>query len=436
MKALGEQLVLEITDLNHAGEGVGRHDGLVVFVPFALPGERVRAVVEEARKSYLRARLKELLSPSPHRVTPPCPFFGSCGGCSLQHLDYAGQLRFKEKVVENALLRLGKLGEVRVRGTLGMEDPWGYRCKVRFHVVREGGRPSLGLYAPGSHTPGYLVRKGPCLILEGRLNTLASALEDLLREHAAFTAGLAAVTLRVAPGTGEVMVVLEGEGTGRHLQELARELAGVVPVASVVWLRATGEEEVLHGEGAITARLGHLVFRLSTTSFFQVNPAQALVLYRKVAEYAALSGSERVVDAYCGVGAIALYLAGQAGSVLGLEVLPRAVADARANAVINGIKKAAFACGTAERLLPGILRREPVPGVVVLDPPRAGCRRPVLEALAGAGVPRVIYVSCDPATLARDLGVLAGAYRVVEVQPVDMFPQTRHVECVALLEAR
>ncbi|WP_027718916.1 class I SAM-dependent RNA methyltransferase [Desulfovirgula thermocuniculi] len=179
----GRELVLEITDLNHAGEGVGRHDGLVVFVPFALPGERVRAVVEEARKSYLRARLKELLSPSPHRVTPPYPFFGSCGGCSLQHLDYDGQLRFKEKVVENVLLRLGRLGEVRVRGTLGMEEPWGYRCKVRFHVVREGGRPALGLYAPSSHAPGYLAGKGPCLILDRRQNALVRALGDLLQER-------------------------------------------------------------------------------------------------------------------------------------------------------------------------------------------------------------------------------------------------------------
>lgn len=431
----GQELLLEITDLNHAGEGVGRHDGLVVFVPLALPGERVRAVVEEARKSYLRARLKEVVSPSPHRLSPPCPSFGYCGGCQLLHLDYAQQLRFKEKVVQNALLRLGKLPGARVLPVLGMENPWHYRCKVRFHVTRENGKPALGLYAPGSHTLGYRVGERPCFLLNKRLNALARALGELLRDCTSLCGGLLAVTLRLAAATGEAMVVLEGRHSCREeLGRLARELALAASVTAVVGQWGRGKEEVLWGEGYITERLGNLVYRLSATSFFQVNPAQTLALYRKVAEYAALSGRERVVDAYCGVGTIALYLARHAGSVVGVEVLPQAVADAQMNAAQNGISNVFFACGAAERLLPVLLSRGPVPEVVVLDPPRAGCRRPVLEALVASKVPRVVYVSCDPATLARDLGFLAAkGYRVVEVQPLDMFPQTHHVECVTLL---
>jgi 23S rRNA (uracil1939-C5)-methyltransferase len=249
--------------------------------------------------------------------------------------------------------------------------------------------------------------------------------------------------LRKAVATGETMVVL---ATTRdrwpRQEELAGELAGTGRVTTVVQQTAVlpgrepddGRTRTLYGRGYITDRLGDLVFRISAASFYQVNPVQTRALYEKVREYAGLTGMENVVDAYCGVGTIALFLARQAREVLGVEVSPRAVADARQNARLNNLNNVSFVRGAVEKLLPRLFDRGDGPDVLVLDPPRRGCRRSVLEALARYPVPRVVYVSCDPGTLARDLGFLAGhGYRVVEVQPVDMFPQTYHVECCCLL---
>ncbi|ACX52403.1 RNA methyltransferase, TrmA family [Ammonifex degensii KC4] len=431
----GQQIVLEITDLNHAGEGVGRFSGLVVFIPFALPGERVRARVTEMKKSYARARLEEILSPSSGRVLPPCPSFGSCGGCQLLHLDYEHQLHFKNKVVENVLLRLGKLTEVEVKPILGMENPWHYRNKVRLHVAWEGRKPVLGLYAPSSHVIGHRIDRSPCYILDGQLNALARVLAGLIKKHAEMLAGLTAVSLRLAAATGETMVVLEGASEHySRWKRLVDELTAAVPVTTVVRVGARGKEEVLYGEGHITDSLDGLSFRLSALSFYQVNPVQTSRLYRKVLEYASLSGRERVIDAYCGVGTITLFLARKAAQVIGIEISPEAVALASVNAAQNGLSHVSFVKGAAEEVLPELLAREGMFDLVVLDPPRQGVKQAALESLVRAQVPRVIYVSCNPATLARDLGFLsAQGYRVQEVQPVDMFPHTYHVECVAYL---
>ncbi|RDV83944.1 23S rRNA (uracil(1939)-C(5))-methyltransferase RlmD [Ammonifex thiophilus] len=431
---LGQQIVLEITDLNHAGEGVGRFSGLVVFVPFALPGERVRARVTEIKKNYARARPEKILSPSPDRVLPPCPSFGSCGGCQLLHLDYEHQLRFKNEVVENALSRLGKLKEIEVKPIWGMENPWHYRNKVRLHVAWEGRKPILGLYAPSSHVIGHRVDQNACHLLDEQLNALARALARLMRKHAEAFVGLTAVSLRLAAGTGETMVVLEGDGNHVEWKQFIKELTAATSVSTVVKVRARRKEEVLYGKGYITALLDGLSFRFSALSFYQVNYVQTSKLYSKVLEYASLSGREQVVDAYCGVGTIALFLARKAARVVGIEISPEAVALASVNAAQNGLNHVSFIKGAAEEVLPELLEREGAFDLVVLDPPRQGVKWAALESLAKARIPRVIYVSCNPATLARDLSFLsAQGYRVEEVQPVDMFPHTFHIECVAYL---
>ncbi len=443
----GEQVVLEVEDLSHSGEGVGRWQGQVVFVPLAVPGDRVRATVVEVKKKYLRARLEEVLVPGPARCRPRCPSFARCGGCHVQHLPYDYQLQYKTRLVRDSLERIGRLTGVKVLPILGMDNPWYYRNKVRFHVAHRDGRLALGLYAPGSHALGHwMARDAVCHILNGELNNLALMIECLLNKYREGLLDgsrtlLSDVTLRKAVATGETMVVLAT--TKDHWprqEELAGELAGTGRVTTVVRQTAAlpggeldaGRTRTLYGRGYITDRLGGLVFRLSATSFYQVNPVQTRVLYEKVREYAGLTGRERVVDAYCGVGTIALFLARQAREVLGMEVSPRAVADARQNARLNNLNNVSFVRGAVEKLLPRLFDRGGGPDVLVLDPPRRGCHRSVLEALARYPVPRVVYVSCDPGTLARDLGFLAGhGYRVVEVQPVDMFPQTHHVECVA-----
>lgn len=443
------QITLEVEDLNHSGEGVGRWQGRVVFVPLAVPGEKVRAAVTEVKKRYLRARLEEVLSSSPSRCRPRCPSFGRCGGCHIQHLPYDYQLQYKTKLVRDNLERIGKLTGVSVLPTIGMDDPWYYRNKVRFHMELREGKLTLGLYAPGSHTLGHrLTGDAPCRILDEDLNDLAITIENVLNKYReglleGSTPLLSHVTLRRAPATGETMVVL---ATNREQwprqEELVEELVRTGRVSTVVQQRAvlsdgeveTGRTRILYGSGYITDYLDDLVFRLSATSFYQVNPMQTRVLYEKVGEYSGLTGVERVVDAYCGVGTITLFLARQAREVLGMELSPQAVADARQNARLNNMNNASFLQGAVEKLLPRFFHRRNTPDVVVLDPPRRGCHRSVLETLIRHPVPRLVYVSCNPGTLARDLGILAGhGYRVIEVQPVDMFPQTHHVECCCLL---
>jgi len=430
-----EGMVLEIEDLNHKGEGVGRWQGMVVFVPGTVPGDRVRVRAVEGKKNYLRARLEELLEASPRRVRPRCSLFGRCGGCHLQHLDYPWQLEYKTRLVYNVLRRLGGLPEPRVLPALGMDTPWYYRNKAEFKVEEREGRPVLGFFAAGTH----VLARGheeplECHLLDHDLVALARACEEFLNRHLELYA-VQEVTLRKAV-TGETMVVLEGAGpVGRpgagRLAEALAQRAGVTTVVA----RRRGRVEILFGPGYITERLEDLVFRLSAPSFYQVNPAQVPVLYSRAREYARLTGTERVLDAYCGVGTIALFLARQAREVVGVERLAAAAADARQNALLNGLQHVSFLAGAAEEVLPRLLRRGHRPDVVVLDPPRGGCHPLVLEALARQAVPRLVCLSCHPGTLARDLGrLVARGYRLVEVQPVDMFPQTHHVECVALLE--
>lgn len=443
----GEQLTLEIEGLNHNGEGIGRHRGQVVFVPLAAPGERIRATVTEAKKKYLRARLEEVLGGSTFRAVASCPSFAQCGGCHIQHLDYRYQLEYKTKLVRNALARIGGLGGAAVLPMLGMDEPWHYRNKVRLHIGCREGKVALGFFAPSSHILGRLTEESfNCRLLDEDLNQLARKVECWLNKYQDELlggSGIFEITLRKAAGTGETMVVLATARdfrirTGKIVDELAasgRVTTIVRQMADPAGRETDAEEtEILYGPGYLTDRLDDLVFRLSATSFYQVNPAQTRVLYRLVREYAGLTGREQVVDAFCGVGTIALYLARGAGHVLGLELSPAAVADAQRNARLNKITNAAFEQGAVEKILPRLLDRGRRPDLVVLDPPRRGCHRSVLDALGDWPVPKVIYVSCDPATLARDLGYLARhGYQLVAVQPVDMFPQTSHVETVVLM---
>ncbi|OAT86359.1 23S rRNA (uracil(1939)-C(5))-methyltransferase RlmD [Desulfotomaculum copahuensis] len=444
----GEQLILEIEGLNHRGEGIGRHRGQVVFVPLAAPGDRIRATVTEVKKKYLRAGLAELLESGTGRAVPRCPAFGRCGGCHIQHLDYAHQLQYKTGLVRNAFARIGGLDGTAVLSMLGMDDPWHYRNKVRLHIGCREGKVVLGFFAPSSHVLGRLTGESfACRLLDEDLNRLVRVVEHWLNQNRnrllADKGGISEITLRKAAGTGETMVVLTTAKDFRfRTEKMIGELAASGRITTVVQQMAesAGREEdaeqteILYGPGYLTDRLDDLVFRLSATSFYQVNPAQTRVLYRLVRAYAGLTGREQVVDAFCGVGTIALYLARRAGHVLGLELSPAAVADAQRNARLNKITNATFEQGAVEKSLPRLLKGSHRPDLVVLDPPRRGCHRGMLDVLAGRAVPRVIYVSCDPATLARDLGYLAGhGYRLVEARPVDMFPQTSHVECAVLM---
>lgn len=444
----GQVVQVEVRDLGHAGEGVGRYQDFTLFVPGALPGETVQARVTEVHKNYGRAELVAVEAPSPARVAPPCPAFAECGGCQIQHLAYPEQLRAKEAQVRAAVERIGGLRGVTVHPVIGMADPWHYRNKAQFPVGLSGGQLVAGCYARGTHR---IVDVADCLIQHPTANKVLRAVrEQVLRfgippyDEATHTGVLRHVLVRVSHLSGEAMCILVTRTAELpHDHELAGALMAAVPELASLWQNINprrtnvvlGDESVhLAGRETLIDRIGDLRFHISPRSFYQVNPVQTEVLYSKALEYAALSGDEVAIDAYCGIGTITLFLARRAGHVYGIEVVPEAVRDARANADLNGITNVTFLEGDAAAVLPRLAQEEVRPAVVVFDPPRKGCDPPALEAAAAMGPERIVYVSCNPATLARDMARLAAlGYRPVEVQPVDMFPHTAHVECCALL---
>lgn len=445
----GDLVELDITGIAHDGAGVGRYEGFTLFVSGALPEERVRARVVEVAKTFGRAEVAKVLAPSSLRAAPPCPVAGACGGCTLQHAAYEGQLALKRRIVADAFARIARLPDVPVRSVLGMDDPWRYRNKVQVPVGEEDGRLVAGFFAKGTHA---VVDLNGCFLqpepMEAAVRVVKEAAAELgipPYDHVRHEGVLRHVVVRVGFRTGEVMVILVVTTPAvPHLDELVAAIrARVRGVRSIVLNvnRAKSsvvlgdETRLLWGREVIFDELGGLRFAISPRSFYQVNPPQTEVLYEQVRRYAALTGTETVVDAYCGVGTIALFLARHSKEVWGVEVVPEAVRDARRNAALNGIANARFEVGRAEDVLPRWRAEGLAPVVVVVDPPRKGCARPLLDTLVRLKPARVVYVSCNPATLARDCRILAdGGFRVVEVQPVDLFPHTAHVECVALLK--
>lgn len=476
---VGQKIALTVDGLSTHGEGVARwtEEGatarpaaevppaFTVFVEGAIPGDQVQAKIVEVKRNYARGRVVELLQPSPHRVVPRCPVYAECGGCQLQEMEYLEQLRWKMRFVADALTRIGGLKDFELRETLAAENPWFYRNKAIFPVGRSPSPSSAfsqsssrrlanaerlvaGLYARGTHR---IIDLSTCPIQHPTNNEILAVTKELLGRYGyppydeSSGQGLIRhLMARTAKATGQAMVGLVINGTAlpagkKFAADLRRRLPAVKSVVLNINRQRTniifGERTVLlDGEEAIEDRLGDLTFKLSARSFFQVNPEQAEVLYRRAREYARLTGKELVIDAFTGTGTIALFLAGQAGQVIGIEEIPEAVADARENARRNRIANVDFRQGKVEEVLPKLAGGGLHPEVVVLDPPRRGVEEKALAAIAQLEPERIIYVSCNPATLARDLAYLVReGYRVEEVQPVDMFPQTAHVEAVALM---
>ncbi|MGE5557532.1 MAG: 23S rRNA (uracil(1939)-C(5))-methyltransferase RlmD [Bacillota bacterium] len=455
MKEIKEQevITLTITSLTSEGQGVARADGLAVFVDGALPGETVRARITTVKKNYARAELLTILAPSPDRMMAFCPAAASCGGCQLAHYSYPAQLKYKQRKVEDALRRIGKLEDTAVHPVLGMAEPFKYRNKGQYPVgVRiEGANPKIvaGFYAPGTHE---IVPCKECLIQKSDNDRVVQEALQLAERY-----GLTAydektgqgflrhILVRAGFATGEIMVVFVTNGTDfPHAGEICRELVyrcpGLESIMQNINTAKTNvilgpETRILRGRIYIEDVLGDLKFRFSAQSFYQVNPAQTEVLYGKALEYAGLTGEETVLDLYCGIGTISLFMAGKAKKVYGIEVVEQAVRDAGVNAEINGINNVEFLAGDAGKVMDELLDQGVRFDVVMLDPPRAGCDRAVLTHIARSGIPRVVYVSCNPASLARDLGILQElGYETLEVQPVDMFPHTVHVESVAKIK--
>lgn len=433
-------------DLTHEGAGVAKVDGYPLFVPNALPGEKAQIKVLKTSKGYGFGKLIETYEESPYRVTAPCPIYKECGGCQLQHLSYEGQLLAKQKQVRDVLTRIGKLENVTVHPTLGMSDPWRYRNKSQVPIGEHEGGLIGGFYQQRSH---QIIDMKSCLIQQEKNDEVIQKVKDICNKNGVraydeqrHKGDLRHIMARYGLVTGDVMIVLVTNAKDlpnrkKIIADITKNIAGVKSIVQNVNHKKTNvimgdETRVLWGQEVIYDYIGDVRFAISARSFYQVNPEQTKVLYDKALEYAALTGKEEVIDAYCGIGTISLFLAQKAKSVFGVEIVPEAIEDAKRNAELNNITNANFAVGKAEEVIPAWYEKGHKADVLVVDPPRKGCDEALLQTIIDMKPKKVVYVSCNPGTLARDLRVLEdGGYRTVEVQPVDMFPQTTHVEVVS-----
>ena len=444
-----DMVTLEIVDCGTDGEGIGKADGFTVFVKDAVIGDVVTAKIMKAKKNYGYGRLIEVLKPSPYRIEPVCPSARQCGGCQLQALAYQEQLAFKEKKLKGHLERIGGFTDLPMEPIIGMEEPYHYRNKAQFPVGRnKDGRIVAGFYAGRTHS---IIENRDCALgVKVNQEILDRVLAHMERFHIepyneVTGKGLVRhVFIRYGFFTDEIMVCLVINGQQiPHEKELIRslcELKGMTSICLNINKKRNnvilGEQiKVLWGQGYITDKIGNISYEISPLSFFQINPYQTWKLYSKALEYADLHGEETVWDLYCGIGTISLFLAQQAKFVRGVEIVPAAIEDARRNAELNDITNVEFFVGKAEEVLPREYEKNGVyADVIVVDPPRKGCDEVLLQTILKMQPERVVYVSCDSATLARDLRYLCDhGYELLKVCGVDQFPQTVHVETVVLL---
>ena len=446
---LSQTFPLTIKRLGINGEGVGYFKRQVVFVPGALPGEEVVVEATKVHPKFVEAKIKNIRKKSEFRVQPICPVYEECGGCQLQHLDYSQQLKEKRDIVIQSLERHTNLpmDQMDIRETMGMENPWNYRNKSQFQVGQKDGKVLAGLYGINSHN---LVHIDQCVVQHSKTNKAIGTVRKVLQKlqipiysEKSKKGIVRTVVARVGIQTGELQIVLitakkELPQKEQIVEEIKKRLPEVKSIMQNINGEKTslifGEETVnLGGNDFIQETLGDLSFELSARTFFQLNPEQTVKLYNEVKEAAQLTGMEKVVDAYCGVGTIGLWVADQAAEIRGMDVIPESIEDAKKNAARHGIKHAQYVTGKAEVILPKWANEGWTPDVVIIDPPRTGLDQQLLETLLKVKPKRIVYVSCNPSTLAKDISVLAPLYKIEYIQPVDMFPQTSHVECVSRL---
>ncbi|MEF2290704.1 23S rRNA (uracil(1939)-C(5))-methyltransferase RlmD [Virgibacillus dokdonensis] len=445
-----ETLTLTFEDLTHEGNGVAKVNGYPLFVPYGLPGEKALVKVVKANKNFGFGKLLEVKKASTERVEAPCNVYYKCGGCQLQHMSYHLQLEMKRNQVKNVMRKIAHMDHVPVHPTLGMTDPWRYRNKVQIPVGEKEGAIITGFYQKRSHR--IIDDMDTCLIQDEvndrmveAVRRIASQLGISAYDESTHRGVLRHIMVRTGRETKDTMIVLITRTEKLpHQDALIQALTETYPHVKSIIHNVNKEKtnvilgkksKIIWGDAYIYDTIGDIQFAISAKSFYQVNPPQTKVLYEKALEYANLSSSDVVIDAYCGIGTISLFLAQQAKKVYGIEVVPEAISDAKRNAELNGITNVEFVVGEAEKVMPWWKAQGLRPDVIIVDPPRKGCDEAFLEAMIEMEPKRIVYVSCNPSTLARDLNILdAGGYETKEVQPVDMFPQTNHVECVAVLQ--
>ena len=449
MLSKDKMYVVDIVDIGQGGVGIGKFEGFTVFVDGGLVKDKIKVKITKSKKNYAVGDIVEIIEPSPYRVERKCSKeLKDCGGCQIQELDYQEQLNIKTNEVKQVISRIGKLEDVVVHPALGMEEPFRYRNKAQFPIQKVDGSPVIGFYKKKSHD---IIPTDQCIIQHDVNDKIIKIIKTYIRaykvsvyDEKTHTGVLRHLVTKVGFTTKEVMVVLVANGKKLpYLNELASVLKENIPGFKTLVVNVNrektnvilgNENRVIYGDGKINDNIGDLVFEISPLSFFQVNPLQTEVLYNKALEYANLGENDTVFDIYCGIGTISLFLAQKAKKVYGIEIVEEAIKDAKRNAEINNLDNVEFYVGKAEEVVPKMYRQGKRANVVVVDPPRKGCDEKVLDTIVSMEPDRVVYVSCNPSTLARDLNYLdERGYKCLEVQPVDMFPHSVHIENVALI---
>ena len=439
-----EDFEVDILDNGIEGEGIAKINGYTTFIKGALKGEKARIKIVKANKDYGFGKLLEIIETSKNREEPICPNFNRCGGCNLQHMNYESQLELKENLVKNTLKKaLGR--EVNIESIIGMGIPYNYRNKAQY-PVKDG---KIGFYADRTHD---LIENDKCYIQDETTDKLAKRAFELLMQNnntcydeSSEKGNIRHIMTRIGKNTDELMLVIvtkekKIKGIEKIISVLTKEYLNLVSVIQNINTKNTniimGKECItLYGEDYIVDELGGYNFKISPLSFYQVNPTQTEVLYNVAKDFAELTDEDIVYDLYCGIGTISIFVADSVKKVYGVEIVEEAIEDAKINARINEISNTQFYAGAAEKLIPEMYRKGMTANVVFVDPPRKGCDETLLDTIIEMKPERVVYISCNPATLGRDLKYLTdNGFKIKKVQPVDMFPQTGHVECVTLLE--
>ncbi|MDM1003598.1 23S rRNA (uracil(1939)-C(5))-methyltransferase RlmD [Clostridium perfringens] len=447
-----KEYIFDIISQGYEGEGIAKIDNKYpIFIEGALKGEKVKVRIVKVNKNFAYGKLMEVLEASEERVNPPCAIYKRCGGCKLQHASYKAQLDFKWDRVKDCVSKIGKLDPSIVKYPLGMENPWRYRNKVQLPIGLINGEVKIGFFAPRSHD---IIDMESCLIQDEIGDKVVKLTREWIEKFNIRPYNVDGeydekgivrhIMIRRGFTTNEVMVVLVTNGENLpHKEEfvdlMVKNIPGIKSIIQNINSKKTNvilglESKTLWGEDTISDYIGDFRFNISPLSFFQVNPIQTEVLYGKALEYANLTGNEEVFDAYCGTGTITLFLSQKAKKVYGVEIIPQAIDNAWINAKENKVENVEFFVGESEVVIPDLINKGVKADVVVVDPPRKGCDKKLLDAITNIDAKKIVYVSCDPSTLGRDLQVLEeNGYKTLEVQPVDMFPNTSHVENVAKL---
>ncbi len=450
MLRLGKEYEIEIVDLGHSGEGIGKVDGFTVFVDGGLTGDVVLGKITKSKKNYAVADLKKILFASKDRVNAKCPVAHSCGGCQVMQLNYNKQLEIKKEIVIQNLSRIGKVEKPNVMDTIGMDNPYNYRNKAQFPVgIDKKGKPVMGFFKKMSHE---IIPVNTCYVQNSVNDLILNIVRQYIEKYKisvydekTHKGNLRHIVSKIGFYTHEIMIILVTKDSKLPkidflIEMLEDKLSGFRTLVQNINPNKTNvilgkENKVLYGDGIIEDTIEDLVFEISPLSFYQVNPIQTQVLYNKALELADISNKDVVYDIYCGIGTISLFLAKKAKHVYGIEIVEEAIKNARKNAEKNNIENVSFYAGKAEEVLPDLYRNAIKADVVVVDPPRKGCEEKVIDTIADMKPKKIVYISCNPSTLARDVHRLSKlGYEMEVAYPVDLFSHTVHVECIALIQ--